>query len=156
MVRSGQPSSLELYGPGANLIRCVHLSIDIENPLHAVETSRGHFIVSHKWRVSRSWGVSELTRDGQTVHRFCPKGKAQELNNPSNLSLDANDRVFVVDFYNHRVVLLESDLRWGQTLLREDTDGTQVPLKLCYDRNKKQLVVGHDRLGGAIDVYRLL
>src|SRR6218665_906605 len=41
---------LMIYGSNAELIRLIQLPSDIENPIHAVETSIGNFIILHVWK----------------------------------------------------------------------------------------------------------
>ena len=152
-------SSLMLYGSDAELILSVQLPQDIKHPDHAVETSIGNFIVLHEWaeiderdsgtsgKAEWMWIVSELTRDaGMVIRRFMPSNEDQQLNDPVYLSLDSNDRLFVADMGNGRVILLDSCLKWNQILYPRDEDTEEnmmirKPLRLCYDEEDKQLIV---------------
>ena len=174
---------LMIYGSDAELIRSIQLPTEIEDPLHAVETSIGNFIILHKTIFNKNepirdltdsdlvYFVSELSRDGQTVIRcFIPSDKTQKLNSPRHLSLDSDDRVFVADFHNRRVILLDSDLKWNQIICPSSSTTTKTmlyrktsltneektplwpywpnqwkysrswPLSLCYDEENKQLI----------------
>ena len=82
------------------------------------------------------WVISELTRDGQMViRRFIPSNETQKLNDPRYLSLDSDDRVFVADTGNDRVILLDSDLKWNRILCptKEEEEETKIrmPWRLC-------------------------
>ena len=115
-----------------------------------METPFGNFIILHLWKENEDenvmeWVVSELTRDGQMVIcRFIPSNETQQLKNPMYLSLGSDDRVFVTDYTSGRVILLDSDLKWNRILCpsKEKYTNTQQPLRLFYDEEEKQLIVG--------------
>ena len=128
----------------------VQLPSDIENPLHAVETSSGHFIILHsleevddetadsnKKEKKRIFTVSKLTRDGRlVVRRFIPQNKTQELTYPSYLALDSDNRIFLLDQGNVQIILLDSDLSWIQVLCstKDEDKGISMPHRLCFDK----------------------
>ena len=158
-------SILDIYGSDAELLRLIHLPRDIEDSIHAVETSMGNFVILHqcmeteeelesrpngrskKW----AWTVSEFTREGQMVRRFIPLNETQKLKNPRYITLDSNDQVFVTDTGNDRVILLDPDLKWNRILCssndehhEEEEEETKIrrPLRSYYDERQKQLIVG--------------
>lgn len=174
-------STLMIYGSDAELIQAIQLPRDFKTPSHAVETSTGNFIISHRWEEGdyeettdereqfvgkdigssgrRMYAVSELSRDGQTViRRFIPSNEAQQLNRPEYLSLDSEDRVFVADLGNDRVVLLDSDLKWDRIIYSsaEESEEMRIPQpgRLCYDKDMKQLIVA-EYFGSKVNVYNL-
>src|SRR6218665_792021 len=135
LVVSWSSSILSIYGSDAVEISLIQLSRDIK-PRHAVKTSIGHFVVLYTW-VEEMEGengfseenrivklvISELTGDGQMViRRFIPSNGTQELNDPRYLSIDSDDRVFVVDAFSGRVILLDSNLRWNRIICPTKTD----------------------------------
>lgn len=152
IARKGQPSVMELYGHDSVLVQCISMPTDIIDPLHCVQTTTGNLIVSHWWRDSVTEGVCELTCDGQIVRRFIGNGKSQELTFPRYLTLDSDDRIFVTDFDDNRVVMLDSDLSWIRVLLTKDVDAIEYPERLFFDKKKKQLMIGHV---DGVDVYTL-
>src|SRR6218665_391892 len=172
LVVNNASSKLMIYGSDAELLRSIQLPEAIVGPIHAVETSFGNFIIIHKWEVKEmeEWKesvtrspfvavgpkamklfvVSELSRDGQVVvRRFIPSNEEQYLNLPSYLSLDSNDQVFVAEADNMRVILLDSELKWNR-VLRTRTGETEsmkrMPLRVCYDENKRQLIFAGDEI----------
>ena len=139
-------------------LHVVQLPSDFEDPLHAVEASSGHFVVLHslkqdfgnttepKAKEKRMFVISKLTRDGRlVVRRFIPQNKTQQLKGPYYLELDSDDRVFVVDDVNNRVMLLDSDLSWMQIICpsegKDRTIRTPYRPRLCYDKVERQLIV---------------
>ena len=159
-------SVLNIYGSEAELLQSIQLPRDIEDSIHAVETSMGNFIILHQCmetgeretgpngRIKEwTWAVSELTRDGQmVVSRFLPSNETQKLENPRYLTLDSDDQVYVTDTGNDRVILLDSDLKWNRSLCssmeeheeEEEEEETVIrrPLRSYYDEREKQLIVG--------------
>src|SRR6218665_3514154 len=99
-----------------------------------------------KHEKKRHFFVRELTSDGQTViRRFVPSNETQQLNDPLYLSIDSDDQVFVADTVNHRVILLDSDFKWKCILCpTKDKEERKIrsPCCLCYDEEKKHLIVG--------------
>src|SRR6218665_3182680 len=124
-------SILMIFGSDAELLHSIQLSSDINLPRHAVETSTGNFIILHQSvkeedkreigsrerNTVRSWVISEVTRDGQMIiRRFIPSNETQTLKFPNYLSLDSDDRVFVADKMDGRVILLESNFKWNKLI----------------------------------------
>lgn len=145
LMVSDEPSpSLRVYGPAdAQLLQSVFLPRDIKRPLHAVELSSGHFVVYHQ-----TLAVCLLSRDGKTIIRsYRPENDEQRTG--GRLCVDSNDRVFVADTYNHRVILLDSNLLWKQVLIStieqkdEENMKTAVrfPDNLYYDEANKEIGV---------------
>jgi len=147
----------------------VQLPSDVVEPYHAVGTSSGHFIIIHslakdvdetagpKKEKKQMFVVSKVTRDGRlVVRRFLPQNMTQELNYPRYLALDSDDRVFVADEENNRVVFLDSDLSWIRILcpIEDEVKAIWTPHRLCYDKVERQLVVA-GLLRRAVNVYRI-
>lgn len=165
LVVNSRASILMIYGSDAKNVQSIRLPKDIDNPRHAVETSIGNFIIIHermeegntrsRGRARNAlWAVSELTRDGEVVMRSFPSSsKKQTLRNPQYLLLDSDDQAYVADYENSRVILLGSDLRWKQILCPAKEEETRIrrPQRLCYDEDKKQLIVGGDSHSGSGD-----
>ena len=104
-------------------------SPDMKDLRHAVETSRGTFIVCHMEPQPR---VVEVDDSGHVIRVYSDQ---QQLGRPCYLALDSDGRVFVADWNKHRVLLLNSRLELERVLL--DTEQHQLvkqPWRLCYDR----------------------
>lgn len=158
---------LTTYGSAAELLCSIKLLSGIQNPRRAMETAIGNFIILHQLmekeeiRESKSserntdlrWVVSEVTRDGQIAIRRFIASNSKQLTDPRCLSIDSDGRVFVAD-RESKLILLDSDLKWIQTLsrvneLKEDENEIRWPRSLFYDEEEKQLLVGSElHLGG--------
>lgn len=148
---------LDIFAPDATLLRRIRLPDAMDSPQHALETSHGgggggSLLVCHGWATVRHQRVCELGRDGGAVTRSYPANDAagHVLNRPCHLAEDGEGRVFVADSLNHRIVLLDAQLRLDQVLLTMDQDDLHQPSRLCYDRSNGQLLVGHRK---GVDVY---
>jgi len=111
------------------------------------------------------WFISELNTEGQmAVHHFIPSNESQEIGRAEYLCLDSDDRVFVADMDKERVILLDSDLKWNRIICptQEEERGEDKadeikllkPDKLCYDKEKNQLIVAGTWQRG-VNVYTL-
>src|SRR6218665_4002255 len=114
---------------------------------------------SNRRRQEMASMISELTRDGQMViRRFIPSDETQQLNYCQYLLIDSDDRVFVADEGNRRVILLDSDLKWNQILCPTKKDekeqNIRCPYNLFYDEEMKRLIDG-EYFKGHINVYTL-
>jgi DNA-binding beta-propeller fold protein YncE len=114
---------LSIYGPDDALIKTVALPEEM-SPQHAVETPRGTFVVSHTSREGAETGestsdrVSEINGSGQVVKVF--GGEAQgKLKWPYHVAMDPEGRVFVADFGNRRVLMLNSELEMERVVVGE-------------------------------------
>ena len=148
VLRQGQspsPDCLEIYSLNATLIRKLDLTPDVKYAQHVVQTSTGNFIISHRLNNAEDgqWTISEFTNDGQLSNRVIARNKSEELNSPKHLSLDSdNNRLYVADTDNHRVILFDSnDLTWIKVLLSREMNGILNPFRLLYDSCKKRLFV---------------
>ena len=82
--------------------------------------------------------MSEVDVNGRVLRTFT------HVNEPRHLSLDSEGHVLVADHWNHRVLLLSSELQLQRVLI--DTN-SQVklwwPTRLCYNELTSQLYVAH-------------
>lgn len=147
-----QRCKLEIYGSEARLIRSLSLPSDIQKPLHAIQKPNGQFIILHRMMVDQEtgqWTISNLAKDGQLIGNFIPKANPEGfLDWPFYMAFDSDDdRLFVADYWNHRVIMTCDSFSWSETIL----NGTiNRPLRLFYDVKKKQLIVANSR---RLDIY---
>jgi len=82
--------------------------------------------------------VSEADITGRLLRTFT------DVHQPRHLSVDSEGRVLVADYWNHRILLLSSELRLQRVLI--DTDSQvklREPSRLCYDELSSRLYVVH-------------
>lgn len=150
---NGSFNHLEIYGLNATLVYRLLIPEDVTTPFHVVQTSAGGFIISHFCRPHCI--ITQLANADSQLHvinRFIPRNQSEKLSEPSYLSLDSdNNRLFVADTENDRVILFDStDLTWSQVLVSPESNGSRNPVRLFYDASKKHLFVAHDYANVAV------
>ena len=145
------------------LIESIPLPSEIRTLYHAVQLSNGNFIISHSMNDGPDvFLISELSVDGRNfIRSFDSRSFASIVLDgwtPYYLSIDEDENIFIADYSNDRVVLLNS--RWTdvQILLNSDQHSIGSPRRLCYIHEKQQLIVGQRTSGGSpdeVDVFNL-
>lgn len=188
---------LIIYSADGKLSTPIKLHREIIEPRHAVMTSSGSLVIFHqfctrikvnprteletetldetrtvKWEKREFPVVSEMSRDGETIiRRFVPENENQKFH-PSGanflLNIDSDDRVFIVDTYYHRVIHLNSNLKWERILISGNAEMNvksgkcekkilRFPRSLFCDEFEKQLIIGGmlSKRQQYVDVYVL-
>jgi len=82
--------------------------------------------------------VSEVDVTGRLLRTFT------DVSWPRHLSVDSEGRVFVADYRNHRILLLNSELRLQRVLIHTDSQiKLPKPALLCCDERTSRLYVVH-------------
>ena len=82
--------------------------------------------------------MSEIDVTGRLLRTFT------DVHGPRHLSVDSEGRVLVAECWNHRILLLNSELQLQRVLI--DTDSQvklREPSRLCYDERSSRLCVVH-------------
>ena len=83
--------------------------------------------------------MSEADVTGRLLRTFT------DVSWPRHLSVDSEGRVLVVDCWNHRILLLSSELQLQRVLIHTDSQvKLSRPSRLCYDERSSRLYVVHD------------
>ena len=121
-------------------LRRVQLPDDME-PSHVVESPTGTFIVSHNNYEQLHHGqVSEVNTGGKVLRQFSGS-RLLSLGHTPRVAVDSHGNIFVADYDNRRILLLDARL----TLRRVVVDEHQLdksPGRLCYKEQSGQLLVG--------------
>jgi len=149
---------IQIYSQGAVKKTVIKLSPDITTPRCVVMTTRKTFIVSY----GREWHemnrVCEVDMTGRVVKAFgsTPGDGVGQLNQPSSVSLDDDERIIVADSVNHRVLLLNKQLMLQRVLVTwhpQSLSDVGAPCRLHYDSHSGRLLVG--LWNGHVDIYQL-
>jgi len=128
---------IQFNAAGGDELRRVGLP-DYMEPRHAVESPTGTFIVGHRNTRLNQWQVSEVSTEGQVLRQFGDSS----LDEPQHIAVDRQGNIFVADWSNRRILLLDAQL----ALRRVITDARQLndrkPHRLCYMEQSGQLLVG--------------
>jgi len=120
---------------GTELLRIS--SPDMKELFHAVETSRGTFVVSfHKPQCE----IREVDADCNVLRRYS-EDKLQ-CGYPIYLVIDPDDRVLVAMLRDNQVWLFRSCLELERVLLGNHCCLSEIPSRLCYVHATGQLIIG--------------
>ena len=113
-----------------------------------VQSSNRNFIIVHWSRdVQQVLLISEVSIDGTKIIRSFDS-RSIESNDLKgwahwHLSIDEDDNIFVADWDNNRVILLNPRLDERQILVNRGQHQIIGPMRLCYVREKQMLIVVH-------------
>jgi len=135
------------FSSHGDLLRELTLPDDVINPLHAIQTRSGQFIVCHGYPDDSVHRVCKISKDGHDIvhsHGGQQGSDIGQYRGPARLAVDSNGFVFVVDVSNRRVTLLSLMLDY----VRQVVSGDKLkwdPLRLYLDTQKRRLYVADDQ-----------
>jgi len=135
---------------GGDELRRVGLP-DYMDPLHAVESPTGTFIVGHRNTQLKEWQVSEVSTEGQVLRQF----SGSSLRLPAHIAVDRQRNIFVADFAHGHILLLDAQLVLRRVIVDERQLNYKKPRRICYLEQSGQLLVGLDDRGG-VAVFHML
>ena len=112
-------------------------------PEHAVESPSATFIVSHlNTELNYHWQVSEVNTEGQVLHQFT-SSCVSSLGCPIHIAVDSQGNIFVADYHNDRILLLDAQLVLRCVIIdKHQLNYKPWPRRLCYNEQSGQLMVG--------------
>ena len=142
LVTSYHTNELMQLDEAGGELRRVPLPEHME-PLHAMESPTGTFIVSHENTElkQRPWQVSEVNTEGQVLRQFSGS-PLSPLGDPEHIAVDSQGNIFVADWDNRRILLLDAQLALRRVIIDEHQLNDKRPLRLCYKEQSGQLMVG--------------
>ena len=125
-------------------------------PEHAVESPIGTFIVGHEnTQLNYQCQVSEVNTEGQVLRQFSGS-RLSPLGMPDHIAVDSQGNIFVADYGNHRILLLDAQLALRRIIIdKHQLNYKRPPYRLCYKEQSGQLMVGLQR-GGGVAVFDVL
>jgi hypothetical protein len=144
--------TVEVYHTDGYILSVMKLPRDIVNPWRVIQSVNKSFIVCHGDRATKLNRVCEVNTAGDIVKSYGGLRGSQpgQLSTPRHFMLDHMEQIFVVDFGNHQVLLLNRELEIKRLLLCWTND---CPLAVFYDQQATQLVIA--LLSGKIEVHSL-
>ena len=145
VVVNGDQKYLKLYIPSdVCVVKSILLSSEFGWFNHAVQLANENFIIAYSMKADQdAFLISELSAGGETIIRtFDPRSIRIASFTPYHLSIDVDGNVFIADYANDRVVLLNSRLTDFQVLLNKDQHSLESPRRMFYVQDRQQLVVG--------------
>jgi len=134
---------------GGDELRRVGLP-DYMEPLHAVESPTGTFIVGHYNTLGRCQ-VSEVSTEGQVLRQF----SGSSLGWSVHIAVDRQGNIFVADLGNGSILLLNAQLALRRVIIGARQLNDRSPQRLCYVEQSGQLLVAL-RLDSSVAVFDVL
>jgi len=150
LVTSRYTKQLMEFDADGNELRRVHLP-DYMEPRHAVESPTGTFIVGHKNTQLEQWQVSEVNTGGEVLRQFTGS-RLSSLGLPTHVAVDSHGNIFVADWANHRILVLDAHLTLRRVIIDEHQLNYKQPRCLCYREQSGQLLVGFYKSVSVFDV----
>jgi len=150
LVMSYITKQLMQFDGDGNELRRVHLP-DYMEPHHAVESPTGTFIVGHYNTQLEQWQVSEVNTGGEVLRQFTGS-RLSSLRWPRHIAVDSHGNIFVADFNNRCILLLDAHLTLRRVIIDEHQLKDKEPQCLCYREQSGQLLVGFYE-GGVVSVF---
>ena len=145
---------IEEYSSDGGLVRRIELqnSDDYAHIQHAVKRADGNYVLVHGWKEDKYHRVCLMDVNGGLKTSYGHSkgdltGDEGQLNTPTHLAVDKNNFVLVTDYNNHRIILLDPDLKFVKVLITSEA-GLYRPCRLVLDEREEsqlRLYVGEDR-----------
>jgi len=133
---------------GGDELRRVGL-LDYMEPLHAVESPTGTFIVAHNIQLTQCQ-VSEVNNEGKVLRQF-----SGSLVWSGHIAVDRQGNILVADYDKRRILLLDAQLALRRVIIDERQLNDRRPRRLCYLEQSGQLLVVFD-LYSSLAVFDVL
>ena len=155
LVTSHNPSQLIQYNTFGDELRRVLLA-DYMFPFHSIELPAGTFITSYDNRQLKQRQVSQVNTNGHELHQFSGSHLLPLVYTP-HIAVDSQGNIFLADWENRRILLLNSQLALRRVIISEfQLDEHKLdyekPQRLCYIEQLGQLLVVLDQSVAVFDV----
>jgi len=136
--------SVDIYGQDAKLERRVILPGAMTDPRYVVEDSLGNFVIAHTRLNSSADGVSKVDKNGENIQSYNDQhsGRQTRIRNTLSVAIDSEDHVYVCDYGNQRVLVLDLQLRACYVLPPGDDEKGEQPHTLYFVKDANRLLVG--------------
>ena len=134
---------------GGDELRRVRLP-DYMDPMHAVESPTGTFVVANYNTQLNQRQVSEVNTEGQVLRQF-----SGSLDWSERIAIDSQGHILVADWRNSCILLLDAQLALRRVIVDQHQLDDERPRRLCYlcyVEQSGQLLVGLFGLGGGNSV----
>jgi len=152
LVTSRDSKHLTQFDSLGDELRRVQLP-DNMDPRHAVESPTTTFIVSHENMQLKQYQISEVNTDGQVLRQFT-SSRLSSLSWTQHIAIDSHGHVFVADYSNRCILLLDAQLKLRRVIIDEHQLDYKRLWQLCYSEPTGQLLVGLDNRVAVFDVLR--
>jgi len=152
IVVSRDESKLQIFTTHGTLLQNIKLQADIQFPRHAVQLlNTGQFLVSH-CHADSLHRVCLVGVVGAVVRSYGGRAGSEltQMNGPSGLAVDREERVLVADQGNNRLLVMDQSLSSAHEMSVSVDGGLDRPFSLCYDQSRRRLYIGECEGGRVI------
>ena len=139
LVTSQSTRQLIQFDADGDELRRVQLPDDME-PRHAVESPTGTFVVGLYNEQLEQWQVVEINSGGEVLRQFSGS-RLTSLGFTPHIAVDSRGNIFVADYDNRRILLLDTHLSLRRVIIDEHQLNYKQPWRLCYREQSGQLLV---------------
>ncbi len=138
------PHKLIEYTTRGELVREILLQHDVDYPKSAIQVKSQFFVCHGANAYSMLNRVCVVDVNGSVLLSYGNEvgSETGQLNGPHDIAVDRNGFIFVADYYNNRIVVLDSTLKWSRDLQIAVDGGLQDPHSLYLDEQRGLLFVG--------------
>ena len=151
LVTSRFTRQLRQFDADGDELRRVQLPDHME-PQHAVESPTGTFIVSLYNDQLQQDQVVEVNTGG--VLRQFSGSRLTSLGETPHVAVDSHGNIFVADFDNRHILLLDDHLSLRRVIIDEHQLNYEQPWRLCYVEQSGRLMVG--LFGSSVAVFDMI
>ena len=143
------------YQENGTMLKEVSLGSGIDRPRHTIRLKDGSLLFCHGYGTSK-YRVCIASADGriQLEHGENDEPKSNGHYSPTHLAVDNKGFIYVCDFFNNRVIILNAELEFVKELIPPHI-GLQQPFRLCLDESKERLHVGEYSRGGRVMIFNI-
>ena len=144
-------SKLNEYSPEGQLLREINLLPESGGcwPSSALKLANGHFVICHGRTSDDVHRVCMVDVDGRLKKSFGGKCgyTVEKMNVPVDLCVDGNEFLMVADYFNSRVLLLNSDLQFEREIISHRVKhGLRYPERILLDESNGRLFVADNEI----------
>ena len=140
LVTSRDTRQLRQFDADGDELRRVQLPDHME-PHHAVESPTGTFIVGlNNTQLEQCGQVVEVNTGGEVLREFSDS-RLPSLGVTPHVAVDSRGNIFVADFDNCHILLLDNHLSLRRVIIDEHQLSYKLPRRLCYSEQSGQLLV---------------
>ena len=148
LVTCADCSQIKEFSSYGDLLRNVKLPREIVNPWHAIQLTKGQFVICHGAQDDRVHRVCVMSADSTHIVHSHGGLRGSDIGQhyvPSHLAVDDNEFVFVADVINRRVTLLTPTLKYIRHVVSRDKLSWR-PRRLHFDIRRRRLYVAENQM----------
>lgn len=143
---------LKTFSPEGKILTSVPLPKDVANPKYATVTPRGTYFVGYSSLIGMNH-ICEISQTGEILRSFCDS----EVKLTFGICMDPHGQLFVLDYGNSRILLLDSHLKLKRIIMSEIDHDLFGCMYMSYDGDSGNLLISaFATVNRRIKIYNIL